>query len=394
VATVQCHCSWSSARNNSTAAPCYQNSRYFDEPACKVVESYYGDSVSRGDHFGQTYWLNWETCLNSGCALLESNSKETLYATCSLGRLASYYVDVREPTHIPATFQFAKLHNIRLSIKNTGHDFFGRSSVPDSLAIWTHSLDTLQFYPNFTAHNCPSADGPNVGEIAAGVIAGDAYRFFNAHGMDVTGGYQQSVGIAGGFAQRGGLGFFTTTYGLMSDNAVEFEVVTADGELRIINEFTDPDLFWAMRGGGGGTFAVLTKYQVQVYPSLRIHVLTFNANCSILTAYASNQINRSAQLAIGQLEYFSEKLEFSLVSLYGDDSTKLKSVTDSFRRFLSNRTDFLVSANNYDSYPDYATYLSTTAIDVKVTEPSGISSLLVSRLIPRTVFTNPTTIDG
>jgi FAD/FMN-containing dehydrogenase len=384
------------------AASCYRSSQFFDESACKTVANYYGDSVSRGDHFGQTYWLNWETCLNSGCALLESSPEETLYANCSLGRLASYYVDIRETAQISATLRFANVHNIRLSVKNTGHDFFGRSSVPNSLAIWTHNMDTLEFYPNFTAHNCLSANGPNIGELGAGVIAGDAYRFFNAHGMDITGGYEQSVGIAGGFAQGGGVGSFTTTYGLMADNAVEFEVVTADGEVRIINECNDPDLFWAMRGGGGGTFAVLTKYRVQVYPSLPIHVFTFNANFSesasnvtlreTLTAHARNQIDWSAQLVTGQLEYFPGKLDLSLVLPYGDDGAKLKSATDSFRQFLSNRSDLLISANNYKSYPDYATYLSVTAADAKVTEPSGISSLLATRLIPRTVFANPETI--
>jgi hypothetical protein len=263
-------------------------------------------------------------------------------------------------------------------------------------------MDALEFYPNFTAHNCLSANGLNIGELGAGVIAGNAYRFFNAHGMDITGGYEQSVGIAGGFAQGGGVGSFTTTYGLMADNAVEFEVVTADGEVRIINECNDPDLFWAMRGGGGGTFAVLTKYRVQVHPSLPIHVFTFNANFSesasnvilreTLTAHARNQIDWSAQLVTGQLEYFPGKLELSLVLPYDDDGAKLKSATDSFRQFLSNRSDLLISANNYKSYPDYATYLSVTAADAKVTEPSGISSLLATRLIPRTVFANPETI--
>jgi FAD/FMN-containing dehydrogenase len=384
------------------AASCYRSSQFFDEPACKAVANYYGDSVSRGDHFGQTYWLNWETCLNSGCALLESSPEETLYANCSLGRLASYYVDIRETAQISAALRFANVHNIRLSVKNTGHDFFGRSSVPNSLAIWTHNMDALEFYPNFTAHNCLSANGLNIGELGAGVIAGNAYRFFNAHGMDITGGYEQSVGIAGGFAQGGGVGSFTTTYGLMADNAVEFEVVTADGEVRIINECNDPDLFWAMRGGGGGTFAVLTKYRVQVHPSLPIHVFTFNANFSesasnvilreTLTAHARNQIDWSAQLVTGQLEYFPGKLELSLVLPYDDDGAKLKSATDSFRQFLSNRSDLLISANNYKSYPDYATYLSVTAADAKVTEPSGISSLLATRLIPRTVFANPETI--
>jgi FAD/FMN-containing dehydrogenase len=157
-----------------------------------------------------------------------------------------------------------------------------------------------------------------------------------------------------------------------------------------------------MRGGGGGTFAVLTKYRVQVHPSLPIHVFTFNANFSesasnvilreTLTAHARNQIDWSAQLVTGQLEYFPGKLELSLVLPYDDDGAKLKSATDSFRQFLSNRSDLLISANNYKSYPDYATYLSVTAADAKVTEPSGISSLLATRLIPRTVFANPETI--
>ncbi|KAK5994626.1 FAD-linked oxidoreductase ZEB1-like protein [Cladobotryum mycophilum] len=391
------------------AAPCYKNSPYYDEAACKVVEDYYGDSVARGEHFGQTYWLNWETCRNTGCALLESNPEETTYGNCSIGRLASYYVDVRETSHISAALQFAKVHNIRISIKNTGHDFFGRSSVPNTLAIWTHNLDALNFYSNFTAHDCPPANGNNVGELAAGVIAGDAYRFFSNHGMDIPGGYEQSVGLAGGFAQGGGVGSFTTTYGLMADNAVEFEVVTADGEVRIINQCNDPDLFWAMRGGGGGTFAVLTKYRVQVYPSLPIHVYTFTANITgvgkgtnattnvalreILTAHAQNQVEWSAQLVTGQVEYFPERVAVSLVSVYGDNGSKLRAATASFAHFLGNRTDLSVSANRYTSYKNYADYLSVTAADAKITEPSGIFSILGSRLIPRKAFEAAATID-
>jgi hypothetical protein len=225
------------------AAPCYKNSPHYDEAACQAVEDYYGSSIPRGTHYGQTYWLNWETCHQTGCALLETDPAELLYRTCSLGRLSSYYVDVRDASHISAALRFATKHNIRISVKNTGHDFFGRSSVPNTLAIWTHNLETMKFNANFTAHNCPAANGQNIGEIGAGVVAADAYHYFSSHGMDVTGGYEQSVGLAGGFAQGGGVGSFTTTYGLMADNAVEFEVVTADGEVRIINQCNDPELF-------------------------------------------------------------------------------------------------------------------------------------------------------
>jgi FAD/FMN-containing dehydrogenase len=391
------------------AASCYKTSRYYSPDACNIVQEYYGDSIPRGEHFGQTYWLNWETCHDSGCALLESDPTEITYGNCSLGRLASYYVDVHEPSHIAATLKFAKTHNIRISVKNTGHDFYGRSSVPNTLAIWTKNLDSLIFHSNFTAQGCPTSSSQNVGELGAGVVAGDAYRFFDNHGMDIMGGYEESVGVAGGFAQGGGVGSFTTTYGLMADNAVEFEVVTADGELRVINQCNDPDLFWAMRGGGGGTYAVLTKYRVQLYPSLPIHTYTFTANFTnagphtnatenvalreILTAHAKNQMDWSAQLVTGQIEYFPEKFAISLVLPYGDNGSKLKSATARFAQFLANRTDLSVSANEYNSYSSYANYLSVTSADAKVTEPSGIFSLLSSRLIPTKVFADPESID-
>ena len=159
-------------------APCYSNSSYHDVAACDSVEGNYSDSISREAYYGQTYWLNWEACGTSGCSLYEPDPEETLYSSCSLGRLAPYYVVVRSAEHISAALQFAHVHNIRISIKNTGHDFFGRSAVPDSLAIWTHNLNSFDFYPNFTASSCPSANGQNVGEMGAGVVAGDAYRFY------------------------------------------------------------------------------------------------------------------------------------------------------------------------------------------------------------------------
>ena len=387
-------------------APCYTNSKYSDASVCAVVENEYNNSITRGSYYGQTYWPNWEACGTSGCSLLSSNPKETLYSTCSLGRLATYYVDVANTSHISATLQFANAHNIRISVKNTGHDFFGRSSVPNSLAIWTHNLNNLEFYQNFSASNCSSANGQNVGEMGAGVIAGDAYRFFNSHGMDVTGGYEESVGIAGGFGQGGGVGDYTTTYGLMVDNAVEFEVVTADGRTKIINECNDPDLFWAMRGGGGGTYAILTKFRVQLYPSVPIHTFNFVANFSgsnitqqqtlrkLMIAHASNQLAWSTQLVTGQVDYPLEAASVGIVLPYNDDGAKLKAATASFAQFVSNLTEVIVVQNNYTLYQTYTDYLAFSAADAKATEPAGIFSLLASRLMPSHLFSNPEEIDS
>ena len=353
----------------------------------------FANSTIRGGYYGQTYWQNWEACGTSACSLDVGNPSEPLYSTCSLGSLAAYYIDVRTASHIATALRFAKQHNIRISIKNTGHDFFGRAAVPNSLAIWTHNLNNMSYSPDFAASKCPSANGHNVGEMGAGVIAGDAYRYFNSHGMDITGGYEESVGIAGGFGQGGGVGDFTTSYGLMVDNAVEFEVVTADGVLRVINECNDPDLFWAMRGGGGGSFAVLTKYRVQLYPALPIHTYNLVVNISdsnalraVLKAHAENQLEWSTNLVTGSVDYYPNKASFGIVLPFADDGSKLKAATASFVEFVTNLANITVLSNNYTSYTSYTSYLSFSAADASATEPPGIGSLLSSRLIPRALF--------
>jgi FAD/FMN-containing dehydrogenase len=66
------------------------------------------------------------------------------------------------------------------------------------------------------------------------------------------------VGVAG-LVQSGGFGSFSKNYGLAAAGLLEVEVVTADGEARIANACTNPDLFWALKGGGGGTFGVVTR---------------------------------------------------------------------------------------------------------------------------------------
>lgn len=88
-------------------------------------------------------------------------------------------------------------------------------------------------------------------------------------------GYEESVRIAcRRIPVRRGIGSYATLYGLMVDNAVGFESASTDGEVQMIDECNDPDLFWAIRGGGGGTYTALTKFRFQVYPSVAIH--TYN----------------------------------------------------------------------------------------------------------------------
>ncbi|CAJ2504285.1 Uu.00g116790.m01.CDS01 [Anthostomella pinea] len=378
-------------------APCYPSSIYYNEVTCSIIEKDITNDLDRVGYYGQTYWQSWEACGTSACSLAPQDQTYPLYSTCSLGRLGAYYIDVRSPSHVAAAMAFAKTHNIRLSIKNTGHDYFGRSAVPNSLALWTHNLNSLSFNDTFTLSGCP-ANTPtlqNIGTMGAGVIAKDAYVFFNGqHNMDITGGYEETVGLAGGFGQGGGVGDFTTLYGLMVDNAVEFEVVTADGKVRIINECVDPDLFWAMRGGGGGTFAVLTKYRVQLHPVLPIHTYTLKANFSaesnglrsILTAHAENQLAWSQELVTGSVDYLVDYVEFGAVLPFADDGSKLAALIAPFVEAVSKSAEITILTNNFTSYASYLDYTGFSAADAKATEAPGISQLLASRLMPRSLF--------
>ncbi|KAJ5587484.1 CAZyme family AA7 [Penicillium hispanicum] len=389
------------------AASCYYDSTFYDPAACKVVEKNYITNQARTDIFGAATGLNWESCHAQTCALNAEDSFSVLSSTCDLGRLSSLYVDAREAQHVVTAVKFAKAHNLRISIKNTGHDYFGRSTSPNTLAIWTHNMDSLAYHADFTASKCPRANGQHIGEMGAGTQALSAYEYFTGYGMDVAGGNEGSVGLAGGFGQGGGHGVFGPAYGLMVDNAVEFEVVTADGELKTINECNDPDLFWAMRGGGGGTFAILTSYRFQLHPAVKINVYSFTAKFKlhgnattnyraleqVLTQHATHQPVWSNNNVSGHAYYWPDKMELYLV-LPSNNVTALKSLSRGFSSFLTHHSDIEVGESNYTTYPKYTGFLSlTNSIAAEVT-PGGIWEAVASRLMPRSLFETKTSVSN
>jgi hypothetical protein len=367
---------------------------------CSNISSKYTTGVERGAVYGATEQVQYEVCGNKGC-LLQSIAPELppLGQKCELGRLSAYYVDVRETTHIAAAITFAKEHNIRPVIKNTGHDYLGRSTAPNTLAIWVHNLQTKMFHKTFTAKNCPAVQKENVGEIGAGVMAQDAYDFFEAYGMNVPGGNAGSVGLAGGFGQAGGHGVFTTSYGLMVDQAIEFEVVTADGQQKVINECNDPDLFWAMRGGGGGTYAILTAYRFQLFPAVPIHVHHFKAEFSLIgslisnaitkaliTAHITNQTLWSDNSVTGRFYYGTNFVEFLTILPYNDDGTKFKSLTKAWLDGIRSIRGLTIKMDEYNTYQKFSDYNIVAQEGAARLTPVGFAGNVASRLIPRHLF--------
>lgn len=119
--------------------------------------------------------------------------------------MSALYVNATQPSHVSATINFAKQHNIFMSIKGTGNDYLGRSSSANSLALWTWNMKNLSYVENWTASNCPAANTQNVGIMGAGVAANMAEAYFTSQGMQITAGAVQSVGLAGGYGQGGQL---------------------------------------------------------------------------------------------------------------------------------------------------------------------------------------------
>ena len=101
--------------------------------------------------------------------------------------------------------------------------------------------------------------------VGAGAIWMDAYNAVTTvAGRYVQGGGCTTVGV-GGLTLGGGFGSFSKGFGTAAANLLEAEVVTADGTVRIVNAFQDPDLFWALKGGGGGTFGVVTRFTLRTH---------------------------------------------------------------------------------------------------------------------------------
>lgn len=133
-------------------------------------------------------------------------------------------------------------------VKNTGHDFLGRSNAPGALSIWTHHLkDFIYYADNFALTGSGTIIPGSAVTIGSGSQMYDLYLATDAYNQTLVGGGGKTVGI-GGYITGGGHSSLAPRYGLGSDSVLEMEVVTPAGEILTVNEDLHPDLFWALRG--------------------------------------------------------------------------------------------------------------------------------------------------
>ncbi|HEX2114314.1 MAG TPA: FAD-binding oxidoreductase, partial [Alphaproteobacteria bacterium] len=177
-----------------------------------------------------------------------------------------YAVAARRTEDVVAAVKFARAHNLRVVVKGGGHSYHGTSNAPDSLLIWTRRMNAITPHDAFVPSGCAGTVTPQPAvSLGAGVVWAHAYdAVTTGAGRYVQGGGCGTVGVAG-LIQSGGFGSFSKRYGMAAASLLEAEIVTADGAVRLANACTNPDLFWSLKGGGGGSLGVVTRLTLRTH---------------------------------------------------------------------------------------------------------------------------------
>lgn len=139
-----------------------------------------------------------------------------------------------------------------------------------------HNLNTIAINSSYSNGNYT---GPAV-KLGAGVVGADVYPVVAAAGYRLVGGECQTVGLAGGYSSGGGHSVLNGLYGMAADSVLEWELVTATGEHLVATPFNNTDLYWALTGGGAGTFGIVLSMTTKIYQDGLIGSgnLTFSAD--------------------------------------------------------------------------------------------------------------------
>lgn len=181
--------------------------------------------------------------------------------------------DAMDVSHVVS---LARETGMELAVRSGGHSLAGFSTVDDGIVLDFSQMKGLEI---------------NVEErtawAEAGLTAGEYTLAAAEHGLATGFGDTASVGI-GGLTTGGGIGYLVRKYGLTIDNLLAARVVTADGQIRHVDADTHPDLFWAIRGGGGN-FGIVThfKYQLHKVDTIIGGMLILPATAAVIAAFAA-----------------------------------------------------------------------------------------------------------
>ncbi|KAI8635086.1 putative 6-hydroxy-D-nicotine oxidase [Xylariaceae sp. FL1651] len=244
-------------------AACYTNSKYYDADKCADILAHWTESATHANDPTSAM-----SPLFQGKTCMPQNGNDS---TCELGGFPSYAVNISTVAQIQLAINFARNANLRLIVKNTGHDFLGKSLGAGALSIWTHNLKSIEFIENYTAYGYA---GPAM-KLGAGVEVGELYAAADKYGVSAVGGECKGVGVTGGYIAGGGHSPLSSLVGMGADQVLSIDIVLPNGRFITADTTHNTDIFWAVRGGGGSTFGVVTSMTVKVHPKMIFSGMTF-----------------------------------------------------------------------------------------------------------------------
>jgi hypothetical protein len=159
---------------------------------------------------------------------------------------------------VAATVAFAAANGLRIAGQGTGHGAAGLTGLEDAILIKTEGMRGVEVDPD-----------TGMARVEAGVLSLELGEAAQAHGMCSMPGSSPDVGVTG-YTLGGGLSWLGRKHGFACNRVRAIELVTAEGEARTVDADTEPDLFWALRGGGGG-YAIVTALRVELLPIAEIY---------------------------------------------------------------------------------------------------------------------------
>lgn len=264
----------------------------------------------------------------------------------------------------------------------------GKSTGKGALSLWMRNLKTTETITNYQSK---AYNGPAI-KLGAGVLVGETYEAAAAEGYRAVGGECGSVGISGGYSQGGGHSILNSKYGMGTDQVLEWEVVTARGEHLIATPEQNTDLYWALSGGGGGTYGVVLSMTTRLHQdgpftggSLGFTLEDAGNNATAYWTAVSLWFQKLPSLTEDgrtlQFVVFNNSFQAIAINLPDvDDSSAVQTLLEPYTAELDDlKITYNVAGTVFTSFLDY--FNSTYGPLPYGPEPPD--TILTSRLIPR-----------
>ena len=266
--------------------------------------------------------------------------------------------------------------------------YLGKSTGSNALSVWAHHLKTIEITDYQSEYYNGSAF-----RMGAGVQAFEVYAAVDQRGLAVVGGECSTVGLAGNYTQGGGHSALSSMYGLAADQTLEWEVVTGEGQLIRASPTENTDMYWALSGGGGGTYGVVWALTSKAHKDIPLagFNLTFSStgiskkDYYNAIGYYHTLIPNITRAGASSIHYFSNS-SFTI----GPITFPGEFAANEVQQLLQPFTDYLTSLDiKYDiniiQFPGYLSEFNAMFPDFL--DLVGVT-LYGGRLIPRSVIEN------